>query len=96
MMVDLSSFLESSLYSHKCVSRLVFLCPEYAKVFAAYKASQFDELNINPGDIVTELQVFSKGWLRGCLRGQRGVFPSNFARVSLFYRDTNASTNAFD
>lgn len=41
-----------------------------------------DELTVKAGDIVKNVAKASEeGWLEGELRGKRGLFPANFAKV---------------
>uniref|UniRef100_A0A6G1SIY0 Intersectin-1 n=1 Tax=Aceria tosichella TaxID=561515 RepID=A0A6G1SIY0_9ACAR len=49
------------------------------KVIYAFEARNPDELTINPGDIITGVDLpHEPGWLMGELNGQRGLFPEAY------------------
>lgn len=49
------------------------------KVLYAFEARNVDELNMNPGDIITGVEgPHEPGWLMGELKGQRGLFPEAY------------------
>ena len=48
-----------------------------------YSSKEEDELNIKPGDIITNVTIMDGGWWEGDLHGRRGMFPDNFVKVSL-------------
>jgi len=49
-----------------------------AKAIYDYEGEEEDELTINPGEIITNIEVVDEGWWIGDLNGQRGMFPSNY------------------
>ncbi|KAG0714415.1 SH3 domain-containing kinase-binding protein 1 [Chionoecetes opilio] len=56
---------------------------ELARVLFCYVAEHEDELDLMPGDIVTVLckDVEDKGWWKGELLGNMGIFPDNFVEL---------------
>ncbi|RZF35038.1 hypothetical protein LSTR_LSTR009630 [Laodelphax striatellus] len=56
---------------------------EMCKVIFPYKAANDDELTLKEGDIITILskEVQDKGWWKGELNGQIGMFPDNFVQL---------------
>ncbi|XP_049788687.1 CD2-associated protein isoform X1 [Schistocerca nitens] len=56
---------------------------EICRVLFPYEAANDDELTLKEGDLITLLsrEVQDKGWWKGELRGQIGVFPDNFVEV---------------
>lgn len=49
------------------------------KVLYAFEARNLDELTINPGDIITGINIQQEpGWLSGELHGRSGLFPQAF------------------
>lgn len=56
---------------------------EQARVLYPYEAQNEDELSIKEGDIITVItkEVEDKGWWKGELNGQIGVFPDNFVEL---------------
>ncbi|XP_014233994.1 SH3 domain-containing kinase-binding protein 1 [Trichogramma pretiosum] len=56
---------------------------ELCKALFAYEAVNEDELTLKEGDIITLLSrdAPDKGWWKGELRGQIGLFPDNFVQV---------------
>ena len=62
----------------------VFVCcctGQRAKVLFEYAQENDDELQLNVGDIITDIQSYEDGWLEGSLDGRRGVFPDNFVKI---------------
>lgn len=57
---------------------------EVAKVMFPYAAEHEDELELKEGDLITVLckELEDKGWWRGELNGQVGVFPDNFVELT--------------
>lgn len=52
-----------------------------------FEGTMGDELTVRMGDVVKNVTKASEeGWLAGELRGQRGIFPSNFVKV--YYSNT--------
>lgn len=60
-----------------------FVVRELARVMFPYAAEHEDELELKEGDIITVLckELEDKGWWRGELQGQIGVFPDNFVEL---------------
>ncbi|XP_043489819.1 SH3 domain-containing kinase-binding protein 1-like isoform X2 [Polistes fuscatus] len=56
---------------------------EYCRVLYAYEAANEDELTLVEGEIIALLSrdAPDKGWWKGELRGQIGLFPDNFVEV---------------
>lgn len=56
---------------------------ELARVMFPYTAEHEDELELKEGDIIIILckELEDKGWWRGELNGQVGVFPDNFVEL---------------
>lgn len=56
---------------------------EQARVLFPYDAQNEDELSIKEGDIITILckEIEDKGWWKGELNNQIGVFPDNFVEL---------------
>ncbi|XP_067137329.1 SH3 domain-containing kinase-binding protein 1-like [Centruroides vittatus] len=56
---------------------------EQAQVIYPYEAQNDDELTLKKGDIITIItkEVEDKGWWKGELNGQIGVFPDNFVEL---------------
>ncbi|XP_075216839.1 CIN85 and CD2AP related isoform X2 [Lycorma delicatula] len=56
---------------------------EVCKVLYPYKAVNDDELSLKEGDVITLISRDGqdKGWWKGELHGQIGVFPDNFVQV---------------
>ncbi|XP_058796533.1 CD2-associated protein-like isoform X2 [Phymastichus coffea] len=56
---------------------------EFCKVLFPYEAANDDELTIVEGDIITLLSKDApdKGWWKGELKGQIGLFPDNFVEL---------------
>ncbi|XP_065057757.1 CD2-associated protein-like [Rhopilema esculentum] len=52
-----------------------------ARVTFEYTATEDDELTLNIGDVVTNIQQLDGGWWEGELHGKHGVFPENFVEV---------------
>lgn len=52
-----------------------------AKVAFDYSAEQPDELTLNVGETVTNIDQQDGGWWEGELNGKRGMFPENFVEV---------------
>ena len=53
-----------------------------AKVLFEYSPENDDELQLNVGEIITDIQYDAEdGWLEGSLNGRRGVFPDNFVEI---------------
>jgi len=48
------------------------------QVIFPYAATASDELNLNPGDIVSVHVKNPDGWYEGSLNGVRGLFPGNY------------------
>jgi len=44
----------------------------------AYKAQRDDELSFSVDDVITIMERCGSDWWRGQLRGQIGMFPSNY------------------
>lgn len=53
----------------------------FAKVVFDYVADQEDELSLNVGDIVTNIEIQDGGWWEGEVDGKKGMFPENFVEV---------------
>ncbi|XP_063680815.1 abl interactor 1-like isoform X17 [Bolinopsis microptera] len=51
---------------------------EKVQVIFPYAATASDELNLNPGDIVSVHVKNPDGWYEGSLNGVRGLFPGNY------------------
>lgn len=51
---------------------------KWCKVLFSYEPVNLDELKLVPQDSIEFLGEVEEGWWRGQLRGQIGVFPSNF------------------
>lgn len=48
-----------------------------------------DELTVRMGDVVVNVtKAGEEGWLAGELRGKRGIFPANFAKVGRLHAAT--------
>ncbi|XP_066589697.1 SH3 domain-containing kinase-binding protein 1-like [Prorops nasuta] len=56
---------------------------ELCKVLYPYEAANEDELTLEEGQIITLLSKDApdKGWWKGELRGQVGLFPDNFVKI---------------
>ncbi|XP_014205681.1 SH3 domain-containing kinase-binding protein 1 isoform X2 [Copidosoma floridanum] len=56
---------------------------EYCRVLYPYEAANEDELTIAEGDVITLMSrdAPDKGWWKGELKGQVGLFPDNFVEV---------------
>ncbi|EZA61495.1 hypothetical protein DMN91_004339 [Ooceraea biroi] len=56
---------------------------EMCRVLFPYEAANEDELTVGEGDIVTLISKDApdKGWWKGELRGQIGLFPDNFVEI---------------
>lgn len=56
---------------------------EYCRVLFPYEAANEDELTLNEGEVITLLSrdAPDKGWWKGELKGQIGLFPDNFVEV---------------
>lgn len=56
---------------------------ELARVMFPYTAEHEDELELKEGDVIIILckELEDKGWWRGELNGQVGVFPDNFVEL---------------
>ncbi|XP_077259880.1 uncharacterized protein LOC143896156 isoform X1 [Temnothorax americanus] len=56
---------------------------EICRVLFPYEAANEDELTLVEGDIITlfSKDALDKGWWKGELRGQVGLFPDNFVEV---------------
>ena len=56
---------------------------ELARVLFPYTAEHEDELELREGDIITVLckELEDKGWWKGELAGNVGVFPDNFVEL---------------
>jgi hypothetical protein len=56
---------------------------EFCKVLFPYEAAKEDEITINDGDIITLISKDApdKGWWKGELNGQIGLFPDNFVEI---------------
>lgn len=51
-------------------------------VLLDFEATMPDELTVCVGDVVKNVsKAKEEGWLEGDLRGKRGIFPGNFAKV---------------
>lgn len=59
---------------------------EYCRVIHRYAASNVDELNLHPGDIITIITKDGQdpGWWKGELKGKAGFFPDNFVEPMSF------------
>ena len=49
-----------------------------------YLASQDDELTLQVGDVITDVEKMEDGWWQGTLRGKTGMFPDNFVKVPVY------------
>lgn len=49
-----------------------------ARAVYDYQAEDEDELNFDPGELITQIDKFDEGWWKGTCRGQEGVFPANY------------------
>ena len=56
---------------------------KYFRATFDYSAINDDELTLKVGDIVEFLGEDEEGWYKGQLRGETGVFPSNFVEELL-------------
>lgn len=69
-----------------CIVLILVHFPTSAQAVAVfdYKAQEPDELNLNRGDVITDVETQSGGWWEGTLArtGKRGMFPDNFVKVS--------------
>lgn len=56
---------------------------ELARVIFPYVKEHEDELELQKGDIITVLckELEDKGWWKGELNGNTGVFPDNFVEL---------------
>eukprot|EP00002_Diphylleia_rotans_P012413 TRINITY_DN2428_c0_g1_i1.p1 TRINITY_DN2428_c0_g1~~TRINITY_DN2428_c0_g1_i1.p1 ORF type:complete len:1093 (+),score=254.33 TRINITY_DN2428_c0_g1_i1:94-3372(+) len=54
--------------------------PKQVRALYNYEPQQSDELSIRVGDIITVLLEDESGWWEGELKGNRGVFPSNYVQ----------------
>ena len=62
-----------------CVSQLVPSCPsEQVKALYNFVAEEKDELDFSAGDIIEVVERSDVSWWTGRLRGQTGLFPSNY------------------
>ena len=52
-----------------------------AKVAFSYHPENEDELNLEVDDIIDVVGQPEDGWWEGVVKGQKGVFPSNFVTV---------------
>ncbi|KAK2587592.1 hypothetical protein KPH14_003720 [Odynerus spinipes] len=77
---------------------------EYCRVLFPYNAANEDELTLVEGEVITLLSrdAPDKGWWKGELKGQIGLFPDNFVEVigtkndhqeQEQWHETNQSTN---
>ncbi|KAG9263420.1 drebrin-like protein B isoform X1 [Astyanax mexicanus] len=52
------------------------------RVLYDYQAEDESEISINPGDIITEVEMLDQGWWRGCgADGCYGMFPANYVEL---------------
>ncbi|XP_033116838.1 SH3 domain-containing kinase-binding protein 1-like isoform X3 [Anneissia japonica] len=52
-----------------------------AEVQFSYDAVNSDELDLNVGDIIKNINMMDGGWWEGEINGKRGMFPDNFVKV---------------
>ena len=57
---------------------LISVANKFFQAIFDYNPINEDELTLKVGDIVEFLGHESKGWYKGQLKGETGVFPSNF------------------
>ena len=57
---------------------LIFVAKKFFRAIFDYTPINEDELTLKVGDIVDFLGHESEGWCKGQLKGEIGVFPSNF------------------
>ncbi|XP_034050643.1 LIM and SH3 domain protein 1-like isoform X2 [Thalassophryne amazonica] len=48
----------------------------------SYRAAEADEVNLQEGDVILDVQPIDEGWMYGCNQrtGQRGMLPANYVR----------------
>jgi len=57
-----------------------------------YEKAEDNEIELNEGEYVTDIEMLDKDWWSGVnARGERGLFPSNYVEVVDFADDTNLS-----
>ncbi|XP_064627176.1 SH3 domain-containing kinase-binding protein 1-like isoform X2 [Lineus longissimus] len=54
---------------------------KFAKVAYSYTPENQDELRLEVGEVVEVINEEEEGWWKGSLRGQQGLFPSNFVEM---------------
>ena len=66
--------------SHELIDggHLVYQVGQLALLSATF-AEEEDELNLEVGDIITNIADVEDGWCEGILNGKKGMFPINFA-----------------
>lgn len=53
-----------------------------ARALYDYQAENDDEINFDPGDIITEIDTFDEGWWKGRgPDGRFGMFPANYVEL---------------
>jgi hypothetical protein len=55
---------------------------KWATVRFSYTAAHEDELSMDVDEVIEVLDDVEEGWMRGRLRGEIGVFPTNFVTFS--------------
>lgn len=78
-----------SLVKHcisSCVRNQIFCsicgCTVEVLVLVDFESTVGDELSVKMGDVVKNVtKSTEEGWLHGELRGKKGIFPANFAKV---------------
>ena len=57
-----------------------------------YEKAEDNEVELNEGEYVTDIEMVDKDWWLGVnARGERGLFPSNYVEMVDFTNDTNQS-----
>lgn len=48
----------------------------------SYTASEADEVSLQEGDLILDVEPIDAGWMFGCNQrtGQRGLLPANYVR----------------
>jgi len=52
-----------------------------ARAIFDYQAEDEDELTFDPGELITQIDMFDEGWWKGCCRGVEGIFPANYVEL---------------
>ncbi|KAK7078776.1 SH3-domain kinase binding protein 1 [Halocaridina rubra] len=71
------------------LSKVLFLTVGYAtsipevEVVFPYEPQHDDELRLNVGDVITNVNTLETGWYRGSLGNVSGVFPDNFVKYRI-------------